>query len=349
MLTPSLDRGGRRPTGVQAHGGLRRRTGGKRRRGGAQSGSSPGTNQAGGASCTGCRSGEHCTAPRRRLASPTAASRPSSCPGASWQRGRAERRARRSAARGAPRPIEWHSTQEHQQQVQQAPVEPRACAMPTRHTWPVEGQGCGERRRAHAQAHPLTLKRAVRQAPRVCALRGSSLSTGSHLESSRDDSRRCHVVHLRRTKPAKEKRRPDGESRTAEANQAADARPRRLLAHSTTAVTRRRVGWRGGGRRWSGRQRQARRCTGRSLMSRRGSGGRPQRKRGGDGGASPGTTRLTPRHAAPHSSTTPYHERRRRTSKGKQRVYTRRPPPTEARVCVVCVCVRRGAPATELP
>ena len=63
-------------------------------------------------------------------------------------------------------PIEWQSTQEHQQQVQQAPVETRACAMPTRHTWPAEGRGCGERRRAHAQAHPLTLKRAVRQAPR---------------------------------------------------------------------------------------------------------------------------------------------------------------------------------------
>ena len=98
------------------------------------------------------------------------------------------------------------------------------------------------------------------------------------------------------------KKRTSKSGQMAEANQAADARPRRLLAHSTTAVTRRRVGWRGGGRRWSGRQRQARRCTGRSLMSRRGSAGRPQRQRGGDGGASPGTTRLTPRHAAPHSA-----------------------------------------------
>ena len=292
MLTPLLARGGRRPAGVQAQGALRRRIGGERRRREAQIRSSPWTNRAGGASCTGCRRGEHRSAPR--------ASRPNNCPGASWHRWRAERRARRSAARGAPRAIDWQSTQKHQEQVQQAPVETRACAMPTRHTWPAEGRGCGERRRAHAQAHPLTLKRAVRQAPRVCALRGSSLSTGSHLDPSRDDSRRRHVAHLRRTKPAKEKRRPDGGSRTAEANQAADARPRRLLAHSTTAVTRRRVGWRGGGRRWSGRQRQARRCTGRSLMSRRGSGGRPQRKRGGDGGASPGTTRLTPRHAAPH-------------------------------------------------
>ena len=221
MLTPSLDRGGRRPTGVQAHGGLRRRTGGKRRRGGAQSGSSPGTNRAGGASRTGCRSGEHCTAPRRRLASPTAASRPSSCPGASWQRGRAERRARRSAARGAPRAIDWQSTQKHQEQVQQAPVETRACAMPTRHTWPAEGRGCGERRRAHAQAHPLTLKRAVRQAPRVCALRGSSLSSESHLDPSRDDSRRSNVAHTWRTKEANEQKRPNGGSKPGSGREAA--------------------------------------------------------------------------------------------------------------------------------
>ena len=213
MLTPSLDRGGRRPAGVQAQGALRRRIGGERRRREAQIRSSPWTNRAGGASCTGCRRGEHRSAPR--------ASRPNNCPGASWHQWRAERRARRSAARGAQRAIDWQSTEKHQEQVQQAPVETRACAMPTRHTWPAEGRGCGERRRAHAQAHPLTLKRAVRQAPRVCALRGSSLSSESHLDPSGDDSRRSNVAHTWRTKEANEQKRPNGGSKPGSGREAA--------------------------------------------------------------------------------------------------------------------------------
>ena len=117
-LTPLLARGGRRPAGVQAHrggcGGEQEERGGEGEprpaRAQGRTGLAERAALVAEAESTALRQGVD----SRLLASPTAASRPSSCPGASWQRGRAERRARRSAARGAPRPIEWQSTQEHQ-------------------------------------------------------------------------------------------------------------------------------------------------------------------------------------------------------------------------------------------